>query len=369
MSQRFTSGLLRYAALGLLVFPAGCGGETKKPVVIEQPVYVGSGSARREVRDPKEIREIYSSPVKQEELLRRSLKYLESATLSPDPQARAHAFEALVQVPRSLDKVIERGLVDENYGVRSIAAMSVGKAELKGHAGRLELLLEDESPFVSTAAAFALYQTGHPVNLDFLAAHLLESDDPGLRAHVAYLLGEIGDESALPLLVDAAGVSMPRALPARVKLMELQFSEAMVKLGRERQLEPIRAALYPATASELEATALAVQILGEVKDRSSRGSLAQLSERAGPNGELLPPEILLAIAISMAKLGDQNGWFLADLFWQHERAVIRADSASVYGWTNRTEDLAKLEHLLSDPSEVVGVAAAGGIVRKINENW
>ncbi|GAB5495276.1 MAG: hypothetical protein Phyf2KO_03560 [Phycisphaerales bacterium] len=365
MNQRFKSCAMSLVSLSMVALVAGCSSPKPRPTERDGVVQVGANTQAKDRRSTAELRREYSSIVKQEQLLDRATKYLEAATLSENPQSRANAYEALVQLPRTLDKVVDRGLVDENYGVRSIAAMAIGSAKLPGHSDLLRVMLGDESPFVQSAAVYALNQTGQLADLNILVDHLFQEDNPGLRAHVAYLLGEMGDESALPLIRDAARAPMPRAMDARLKLLELQLSEAMVKLGDESQLQPLRAALFPAMPADLEATGLAIQSLGEVEDRSSRGTLAKLSESAGPNGELMPPEILLAIAITMSKLGDKNGWYLADMFWESEREVVRADSAAVFGWTGRVEDLAKLERMLSDPSEMVGVAAASGIVRRI----
>ncbi len=355
----------RICTAATIVLMAGCSSSPTRPSDRDGTVQVGTEPATRSTRSTEQLRKDYSSIVKQEQLFERATKLLEASTLSNDAQARAHAYESLVQLPRTLSKVVDRGLVDENFGVRSIAAMAIGKARLQGHADLLRVMLTDESPFVSSAAVYALAQTGQSVDRSALADYLFNEDDPGLRAHVAFLLGEMGDESALPLLNEALRTPMPRVMSARQRLLDLQMSEAMVKLGEDKQLVPIRAALFPALPSDLEATALAIQALGELKDRSSRGTLAQLSESAGPNGELMPPEILLAIAISMAKLGDQNGWFLADMFWMNDREVVRADSAAVFGWTKRVEDLEKLERMLSDPSEMVRVSAASALVRRL----
>ncbi len=356
-------GLALVLGLGVIGGTA-CSSKPARPVERDGVVRVGSEPAVT-TGSSREIARVYGSLSKQDELRDKAVRLLDASTLSANPQIRAHALEGLVPLPRALDRVVERGLIDDNLGVRSIAAMAIGRSRLQGHTATLRRLLKDESPFVQTSAIFALVQTGQVVDRGPLAKYLFQEEDPGLRAHVSFLLGEMRDPSALPLIKDAARAPMPRAETSRVKLLELQLSEAMAKLGDESQFEPLRAALFPAQPSDLEATALAIQAIGEVGDRSSRGMLIQLSERAGPKGELMPPEILLAIATSMAKLGDQNGWFLAEMFWESERTLVRADAASVFGWTNRVEDLAKLERMLSDPEEVVRVSAAAGLVRRL----
>ncbi|HED53277.1 MAG TPA: hypothetical protein ENJ00_03640 [Phycisphaerales bacterium] len=356
----------KHVCMAAVLMLGGC--SSSRPMVAEREGVVRvRGSEARELlsRSRTSAQSEYASPARRAVLLDRANEMLIEATEATDPQMRAHAYEALVQEPELLDGVIERGLLDENYGVRSIAAMAVGKAKLEGHMDTLRILAADESPFVSTSAIYSLVTLGEDVDRTPLADALLQDRQPELRSHAAFLLGEIGDSSALPLLRDAARRTMPRSMSAQVRLSDLQLSEAMAKLGDEDQLEPLRAALFPAQPSDLEATALAVQILGELGDEASRGTLAQLAETKGPTGESMPPEILLTIAITMAKLGDLNGWYLADRFWESDRIVLRADSAAVYGWTARDEDLAKLELMLSDPVGVVRVAAASALVRRL----
>lgn len=360
---RMQIGRAAIAALCTLAI-AGCASEPKRPAERDGVVRVGSSTGTT-AGSSREAARTYGSLSKQDQLRDRAVALLEGATLSENAQVRAHAYEGLILMPRSLASVVQRGLVDDNLGVRSIAAMAIGRAGVQGHTQQLQIMTADESPFVVASAIYALVQTGQEVDRGPLAVYLFQDEDPGLRAHVSFLLGEMGDPSALPLIKDAARKEMPRADTNRLKLLDLQMSEAMVKLGDQNQLEPLRAALFPAQPSDLEATALAIQALGEVGDQSSRGILAQLSERAGPRGELMPPEILLSIAITMAKLGDQNGWYLAEMFWESDRALVRADSASVFGWTNRVEDLAKLDRMLSDPDEVVRVSAATALVRRL----
>lgn len=366
MIEQSRLSVIRWLCLMLVGVLAvgGCSSKPQRQPERDGVVRVGSQNATTAGSSRQTTRE-YGSLARQDELRDRAVELLQGATLSASAQARAHAFEGLLLLPRSLDGVVQRGLVDENLGVRSVAAMSIGRAGLRGHAQQLQVMTADESPFVVASAIYALVRTGQSVDRGPLAAYLFQDEDPGLRAHVAFLLGEIGDASALPLIKDAARKRMPRADANRLRLLDLQMSEAMVKLGDQSQLEPLRAALFPAQPSDLEATALAIQALGEVGDQSSRGVLAQLTERAGPQGELMPPEILLSVAIAMAKLGDQNGWFLAEMFWESPRLLVRADSASVFGWTNRVEDLAKLERMLSDQDELVRVAAAAALVRRL----
>ena len=109
-------------------------------------------------------------------------------------------------------------------------------------------------------------------------------------------------------------MSVPRASDTEIKLMQLQVSEALVKLGDDENVQSIRAALYPSRPEELEATALAVQILGQVRDKGSSGAMIHLAETKDAAGRPLPAEIRLGIAAALAKLGSPQGGFIADEF-------------------------------------------------------
>ncbi|RMD65972.1 MAG: hypothetical protein D6824_01695 [Planctomycetota bacterium] len=277
------------------------------------------------------------------------------------PQVRANAIEGLTLAPTALASVVRRALADENLGVRFAAAMAVGKTQLRDARDWVRPLLSDSSPVVRAAAVYALRRLGEAADPTLLAQLLTNAADPKQRATAAFILGELGDASAIPLLKDAARRSMPRASLIELRLLRLQIAEALVKLGEERAVETIRAALYPSRPEELEATALACQIIGEVRDRRAADQLIYLTAQQGQRRP--PAEVRLAAAEALAKLGLRNGGFLADELATDPNPVIRAQCASVYGWTGQAKDVAALEKLLADPSPLVQVAAAAGLLR------
>lgn len=343
------------AVLAVVLVAVGCGGKRspEEPRGLVDVRGVGGGPQGR-VFD-----------VRHRVLRERAIAMLVQSARSDQPQVRANAVEGLILAPESLAEVLPAALLDENLGVRSVAAVAAGRAQVLGQEQVLRGLLTDESPYVRASAIFALVRMGATVDRGPLAGFLLDGDPVGVRAHTAYLLGELGDPSAVPLLRSALRAPSRRASEAERRLLDLQLSEAMIKLGDFEQLGPVRAALYPSQPSDLEATALAVQIVGEVGDRASRGRLVQLAELTGGDGGEIPPEIQLGIAIAMAKLGTRDGWFVAEEFDDAERAVLRADSAAVYGWTRRESDLDRLGRLLDDPEPTVRVAAAAAALRAL----
>lgn len=292
----------------------------------------------------------------------RAIGVVEESSRHADGQVRGYASEAASIVPRRLGEVIVRLLEDPAPGVRAMAAISAGRASLRDAQPRLQALLTDESPFVRAGAIYGLSKSGAAVDPSPLGAMLVD-DSMAIRSQAAWVLGELGNRSALAMLRAAAVEGVSRARPVEVTLFQLQVAEARVKLGDNEPLEGIRAALYPARPEDLEAAVLAVQILGEVKDRGAMDQLIYLTQYRDPRGNAMPVEFRLAVAIALAKMGLDRGAFLADEVWQDPSEPVRVQAATVYGYTARAQQLARLDAMLSDPSPMVRVAAAGAILR------
>lgn len=296
------------------------------------------------------------------DLRERAVALLLKETSSAAPEARANSVEALGRTPGRLKKVLARMLGDENLGVRAVAAMVVGRAKMQDQASLVRPLLSDASPFVRMSAIYALVRCGEPVDPTPMAGFLM-NDSPRVRAQAAFLLGEIGDATALPMVKDASRDAMTRASPPEVRLMQLQMAEARVKLGEEPAIHEIRAALYPARPEALEATALAAQIIGQVNDRAGIDQLIYLTAKWDPKKQPMPGEVRLAAAGSLARLGITRGTFLANEYSKDKSASLRAQAAHVYGMTGQEANLSVLETMMGDPSELVRVSAAAAVLR------
>lgn len=296
------------------------------------------------------------------ELRERALRFLGEASLSARPEIRANAIEALIPVPARLEVAVRRGLSDENLGVRGIAAAAVGRAKITRLAESTRPLLMDQSPLVRVNAIFALRACGQPVDIQPLGAAMQDSN-PYVRAQAGWVLGELGDKAALPLLRETARDPMSMADTAAVRSMRLQLAEAMVKLGDQKAIDEVRAALYPSRPEELEATVLAAQVLGQVGDRQSVGSLIQLVLNRDAAGNQYPAEVRMAAAAALAKLGQPRGTYIADEYHNNPNPALRAQAAMTYGDIGLRENLGLLEQMMGDPDQLVGVAAAAGILR------
>lgn len=293
----------------------------------------------------------------------RAIESLEALAGHADPAIRANALEGLLDAPGRAAEWLRRGLQDENPGVRAIALMGVGKANRSDLAQEAKFLLRDSSPLVRLNAAYALAESGDFAGMPVIADTLFNSDEPRHRAQAAFVLGELGNDSALPLLREAVTKPMSLAPTGQVRLMSLQMSEAMVKLGDEEQIQPIRAALYPARAEDLEATALAARILGEVGDHASENQLALLTARLDNRGNMMPPEVRLSAVYALAQLGKTQGDVFALAYLDDPSPAVRGFAALCLGQIGKTQHLESLRPLMNDPNPAVRVHAAAAVVR------
>lgn len=311
------------------------------------------------------------SPVKTrattlEELREVAISVVLKAAASDDPTLRANAIESAGLAPRRLSQAISAGLADRNEAVQAVAAMTVGRYKLTDFVPKVRPLLESTSPYISTAAVMALSKCEEKPGddrLSKLAELLWTSTSPKLRSHVAYVVGELGNTSALPMLRQAASLKMPSATPVETGIMLLQFSEAMYKLGDAEQIDSVRAALYPAAPEDLEAAAVAAQILGELRDRKPMDQMVVLTTSRDSAGQPYPAEVRMAMAGALAKLGLDRGGFIADEFAGSTDILLRTQAAGVYGDTGRREHLAKLAVLIDDADEMVRVSAAAAVLK------
>ena len=300
--------------------------------------------------------------IEMNEMRERAFTALVELTADTVPNVRANAVEALEASSVRVDAVLRRSLKDPNPGVRSIAAVVAGRSERTAFVEDLRGLRNDPSPYVRAAASFALHRFGVPADLTPIS-WMLFAEDARARGYAAYLLGELGDESALLMLQESASDPMDWARPVSARLAQLQIAEAMYRLGYQQAIQEVRAALYPATVEDLEATALAVQILGEVGDKPSIDQLVYLTARTDGRGNAMPAEIQMASAVALAKMGQSGGLFIAEEFLDAPTETVRAQAAYGLGELGGRGSLADLEALLADESSMVRVAAASAVVR------
>jgi len=288
---------------------------------------------------------------------------LRTASTNSWAALRAHAVEASIRSPKLLLELAPAALHDENRGVRFVACMAIAEsglqgATLNGLVPQITPLLEDSSSSVRAAAMLALHRSGQKVNFTPLAA-MLQDNDPEIRANAYLVLGELGNESAIPLIRQSLGRGMKLVNPLRVRLVDLAAAEALVKLGEEFEVEPIRAALF-APPEQAELTVVACDSVRRLRDEVARPMLERVVSASG--NSMRSPEIRLAASRALARLGAGSApLVVAREYIAHPDARVRAQAAALLGDIGSPEALAILAGMLGDGNPSVRVAAAGGL--------
>ena len=334
-----------------------------EPVLIQpapQPtVTANSGSDRPRVREENPSR---AAPPPAQDPEVEALEILKAASRTEWPLLRANALEAISSDREALQPMVMASLNDDNRGVRFVATMLVGREKLCEIRPLIETLLEDPSDSVRAAAIFALSACDDAVNPSPLA-EMVASSNPEVRGNAYVVLGLLGEASAIPLIRSGLGQGLGLVDPVRVRLVDLQGAAALVRLGDEREIEPIRAALFAPT-EQAEITALAIQLVSQLHDEGARQMLVRLVE--APMREARPPEIRLAAAEAIAVLGAREPApliRLANEYIESPRSEIRAQVASLLGEVNDATARALLSDLMRDPDPIVRVAAAGSTLK------
>ncbi len=282
------------------------------------------------------------------------------ASQSQDPLLRANAMESLHHSPQFAEQVVRRGIVDDNRGVRFVAAMTIGRLKMKHLAHLLEPMTNDESESVQAAALYGLKRCGFNIDLNPLGEFLF-SNEPEVKANAALVLGELGDRSAIPMLRSALGKGMVRSSPIRAKLVDLQIAEAMVKLGKDTEVEGIRAALFsPAEQGEL--TALAAMILGRLHDEGAKPTLIDLATRSGERRQ--PAEVRMAATLAVAQIEPTQAPIQVPmLFLDSDRPGLRMQAALTLGFIGGAQAEKAVLRLMDDEDPLVQVASAGAVLQ------
>lgn len=287
------------------------------------------------------------------------IEMLMSAMNSEIAVIRANAIEGMQADPELLGPMVTRGLVDDNRGVRFVAAMSVGRFRMESLSHLLEPLLRDESDSVRAAAIYGLHRCGHKVDLSPLAS-MIVSNDPEVRANAAMVLGELGNPTAAPMIRHATRVGMERVSMARVKMVDLQMAEALVMLGEESEIGAIRAALF-APPEEGELTALACMMCGRLEDERAVANLVRIARRTGRFQQ--PAEVRMAATWALAHMGTGQATLDVPMeYLNSDQFQLRAQAALTVGEIGDPAVIDSLTPLLADPNPMVQVSAAAAIL-------
>ena len=339
------------------VFAAGC--------VQPDPERPWSTRAESAGGSPEEV--ILARPVEpvinSVRVLDRAIECLRRAANDEHPLLRATAFEGLEYAPELFVELAPSGLSDPNRGVRFVTAMTaaaIGDSRLTPF---LTPLILDESLSVQAAAMFALHELGQPVDFTPLSTCVMVSD-PEVRANGYFVLGRLGNPSAMPLIEASLQQDVRRVNLMRLRMAELQGAGALVRLGRERMIEPIRAALF-APPEQAERTLLACDLLGELGDEGARPMLVRIVSAASPPYRAL--EVQMAAAKALLTLAPPYHASLVELLFRglaDDDPRRRLQAVTALGAAKGPEIDAVLGTLLDDPDPMVATVAAGAVVAR-----
>lgn len=172
-----------------------------------------------------------TEPVNEFALRQRAVDGLKAGVrYAHNPAVRAQAIEALQQTaPEEGVLWFQTALRDEHPGVRFAGCMALGAMR---HPASREMLLtrvHDEDARVQAAAIYSLHRIGDTEYTGRLAELLLRHKDPQVRNNAAYVLGELGEAGAIPILRRAV----------HDEEVALQAVEAMAKLGDDRAFQQL----------------------------------------------------------------------------------------------------------------------------------
>lgn len=369
-SRSAVAGLIAAAALGCAGLLAACESQATLPAVDGRPWSTKSAS----ITDPKASTSggparLAASPATPSFPLTLDLGATQNATdlllqasLSPSWELRARAVEGLSKSPAVLGSVAERLVGDAHPAVRFATALVIGNERLCTVAPMTRPLLVDRVAAVRAAALFALARCDESVDLTPLATMLMASEERDAST-AADLLGRLGNPSALPLLQRAARTGNRQFTPERESIYLLQVAAAMVELGDETQLDPLRAALFQPEA-KAELIGLACQLVVQVGDRGSLGYLHRVMGAEGAQAR--PLELRLVAAWGFLSLGGQNVEgveYLGLMAAKEPDPRLRAQAAVTLGLLGTPTARDAVSQLLADKDPNVQVAAAAAILK------
>lgn len=301
----------------------------------------------------------------------RALAEIRAAAQSDSIGQRANAAEAVVVARDVRVPALELALRDEAMPVRFAALLAIGKAQIRELGAAAAKFQSDPDLNVRGAAVFAARRTGQPAEMNILG-QMAMSESVTTRSNAYLILGRLGDASAIPLLRAAGAKPLAkRTSLSRQAISQIQLAEALARLGDDDGLRVMRAAMYERDA---EQRVFAVTLFGDLDDRSFSSALAAMASEDRPD----LPELPVAAAVSMAKLGDPGG--LPRLLEAAENSTIewngeaypasQIQAQATFGLARLSDPRAKaaLEKLLDHPEATVRLSAAASVLRSLAEN-
>jgi HEAT repeat protein len=297
----------------------------------------------------------------------KAVAYLQTQSRSNDPIVRANCIEALQlsRDPRVI-AIVEQGLRDEQWVVRFAAAMAAGKRKARVTLPTLETMAgNDPNGSVRVAAIYALKRMDRDTRMSDLAV-ALDSQDPSTRANAAFVLGLLGDKTALPLL-DAH--RNDRDIRVRTEV-----TAALARLGDPAAQQVVVGWAVNRFAEDQYA---AMTVCGDLPQNVAESPLLlgldpvppKLSADADPAMvKDLTTRRQLVAARSLAKLRNGSGSKVAIDNLQNPNPNLRGLALLALGEMLTPAQVPGIEPYLDDPDESVRRAAAAAIIHVFEHN-
>ncbi len=271
-------------------------------------------------------------------------------------ELRANALEAIQWAPDRALPLIHLGMQDESPGVRFLSLYLIGKLEMRDVVAAAKPLINDPRPDVRAAVVFAFAKCGmKDERLMNLLPTFVFHDSPQVRSNAVFLLGELGDDTAVPML-RRAGLKPEGDMNPSIRwaILRVQAAEALAKLGDPRGVDSVRSAAYSGFD---EVRIVAVQTIGRIGDDAFWANL---------NNFLVenPVEFRLAAAEALARLGRERGGMMTVMAESatHDLPTVRAQAALALGRYDRDLARGHVVRLLDDADPAVRLAAAAAVL-------
>lgn len=156
--------------------------------------------------------------------MQREIERQRQRLTSSEVEDRRDALMRLGRLKRlDASRAAVAGLSDPAPMVRVAAAHAILSLPPPEAVALLTPLLQDKLEFVRRETAYALGETRSRSAVEPLANVLLSDKEAGVRGAAAVALGQIGDETALPALVQALGGARPQPKKKKSKAPENEF--------------------------------------------------------------------------------------------------------------------------------------------------
>lgn len=228
----------------------------------------------------------------------RSIDFLTRASQGDDPIVRANAIESLVKFAPEQSRPQFLAAADADLPVvRYAGLLALGQIRDHKSLGPIRRRLVDQDARVRMAAAFAAYRCGD-VNTagPILDSALRDNPDEKVRGEAAWLIGRLGDTTALSRLRKVADRD-----PSGLVVTYAQ--SAMALLGDQAMLDRL---VEYTLKSDVETRLIALQTLVETPEPRTRKALTY---RLNDTSDYLATRLLAARALGAT--GDGSGYKLA----------------------------------------------------------